>query len=264
VDELNRLAQDFAVWFQGHKRHTRHGMTRSAAWSLIRADQLRELPADEVLHALYTKPAEDCLVYGNYTIRFGGKEYRVKHIEGVRPRTKIKVSVNPWMHPMVNVHMGDDVYQVAPIEKLPAELGGFSASASVIGQEYKAQPETATEQAKQRMENMAYGEERKKGQAPFAGLQVFGHHEEKLGNVAFIDRPGTEIQVDRSITKRRVPIIELIKRIAAEGRMTPELNHALRERYGETLTAEEADQAVRAVLDGGRTTVDAQQERRVG
>ncbi len=252
IDQLNAWAMDWQIKHNGMMNHTRHGMTRTASWMLIKQEQLRELPDKDVLQALYTTPGEERLVGGNYqftySIRPGEvKKYWVKHIPGILPtRTKVLVKINPYLWPTVNVIYNEISYEVQPLDILPKEQGSFRSDAPVIGEEYAAMPETATQKAGKRIENYAYGEERTKDQVPFAGITVMGNQAEKLGTLAYMPKRGTAMEIDREILDKQVPIEQLFVRLVNAGvEMTPKINRELREKYGTTIDSSAADEEVR-------------------
>jgi hypothetical protein len=149
--------------------------------------------------------------------------------------------------------------------------GGFSVNAAIIGREYKSQPETPTQKARKRFNNMAYGKdgldergEPKKGAVPFAGITVHGIHAEKVGNLAFIEKAGTPIQVDRSVSEdRRIGIMEFLKRLRAEaGPISRQLNAELRARFGDSISEREAEEVIREFSRGGTSSKGGAPEER--
>jgi hypothetical protein len=250
VEELNRWALDFMIWYQSAQKHTRHGMTRIQCWLLIKKEQLRELPSDEILQALYVNPEEERIVDGSYTISYRGNEYKLKHIPGLFRGAKVIVAINPYKYPTMNVIWQGNRYEVKPIEKLPAYLGGFRADAAIIGQEYKSPRETLTQQAQKRFENMAYGEERKKDAVPFEGLKVFGHHAEKVGNLSYIEKQGAPLEIDRNIVEKSIPFTEFLKRLIQQiGPISPELNQQLKAKYGDSIEISRAEEVIRQITE---------------
>ncbi|MBI5634890.1 MAG: DDE-type integrase/transposase/recombinase [Nitrospirae bacterium] len=253
VEEMNAWADDFMSWHQATKKHSRHDMTRTACWSLIKQEQLRELPAEDILQDLFANPSEERTVDGTYSISFRSKEYQLKHVEGLFRGAKVQAVLRPFAWPEIEVRYREKAYQCQPIpDRLPAVQGGFSANAAIIGQEYKAQPETATQQAIKRFDNAAYGEGgKKKNAVPFEGLVVHGIHAEKLGNVAYLEKKGTAIEVDRGITERVIPFAEFLKDLMREiGRVSPELNQQLRADFGASITKSKAEEVIEQLLAG--------------
>lgn len=266
VEQLNAWSMDWQIFFNAMKDHTRHGMTRTAAWMLIKQEQLRELPDLNLLQALLSYSAEENmrLVGGNYQISFAlrtgeVKKYWLKHIPGLLPtRSRVQVCINPYLWPRVNVIYNDISYEVDPVEMLPAHLGAFRADAPVIGEEYAAQPETATQQAKKRIENYAYGElpdgetRRRADAVPFAGLIVMGNQADKIGNVAYMPKRGSAIEIDRDMTDKQISFIELLKMLERAGvELTPKINQELKAKYGGTIDSKEAENIIRVYAQGG-------------
>jgi len=262
-DHLNEWAFDWAIKYNATKKHTRHRMTRTQCWMLIKPEQLRILPLEEKCIELMRKPVFTRVVEPDYTISYKNKIYNVKHIEGIRPRVQIEGHVKAFTE-NIDIKFREKLYECIPIEKLPAHLGGFRADAAIIGQEYKAQPETLTQQAIKRFDNIAYGEERKKGATPFAGLQVFGHHAKKVGNVSFIEKKGTPIEVDRSITEKSIPFTEFLKRLIQEvGPISKEMNQQLRAEHGDSIEITKAEELIKQVSELQSVKVSEQQSVRV-
>ena len=249
VEELNQWAFDYAIYYNATKKHTRHDMTRAACWMLIQKEQLRDLPSKDILTELFAEPEKECTVDGAYTISFKGKEYNLKHIQGLFRGAKVMAVYKPLKNPVIDICYQDVVYESQPLpDRLPAHLGAFRSDAAIIGQEYKAQPETLTQQAVKRFENMAYGEEKKKDAIPFEGLIVHGIHADKVGNLAFLEKKGTPIEIDRSITVKEIPFMEFLKRLVqAAGPISKELNQQLRAEFGESIEIFKAEEVIREI-----------------
>lgn len=252
VPTLNVLADDWMVRFKATKPHTRHGMPRTQMWLTIKPHELRELPDDEVMQEFYAKPEEECTVNGDYSIQFKGKRFNVKHA-GVAPRMRVTAIMKPlkWKDGLVDVVHNGVVYECNEVTTLPSRLGGFRADAAVIGVDYKAQPETATQEAIKRFENMAFGEDRKKGAIPFDGLRIFGHHAAEVKGLEFMPKTGTPMEVDRSITAKSMSMTAfLVKLKNAVGTVPQELNASLRAQYGDSIDVKEAEEVIRRHKDG--------------
>lgn len=251
VEQLNAWALDFQVWFQAEREHTRTGLPRTALWSTIRPEHLREVADVALLRDCYARPEEERTVDGSRSITYRNKTYRLKHLEGVRPGAVVKVKARPLVHPTVGVLWNGAEHLVEPVVELPALQGGFRADAVVIGQEYAAQAETLTQQAVKRFDNLAYGDERKKGQAPFAGLTVFGQDAAHLENLVPLPRVGTPVAIERDVVAQRLPVVALLKRAAAAaGGLSPALNAELRAAFGASVDVREAEAVVAAIAAG--------------
>ena len=142
----------------------------------------------------------------------------------------------------------DTEYLVTPIGTVD---GGFAENAAVIGEEFKAQPETLTQKANKTAENLAYGETRRKDQVPFGGITVFGNHADKV-NTDYMPRRGTPIQLDsRShFADKAITIMAFLKQLRAEIAITPDINRMIREHYGKSITLAEKDRILTEVRNG--------------
>lgn len=254
VDQLNEWVEDWTIHHCASRKHTRHGMTRLASWLLIQAEQLRELPDDESLNIIYVEPSKECTVR-NYQFEYRGESFRVKHLPGIHHNATVAVTINPyrWQNEqVVTVRWQGEIYEVQAARRLPAEMGGFFEHAAIIGAEHKAQPMTLTQQAAQRIERMAHGEEApRKDAVPFEGLTVFGHQADKLRNMVPMPRRGTPIEVARDVAPAMVPIMELFKRLRGAGvAITPALNGELRGEFGAAIARAEIDRVVQALAGG--------------
>jgi hypothetical protein len=257
-DEMNVWARDFMIWYNATQNHTRHGLPRIQCWLLIQEGQLREIPEERILQDLWANPEEERTVSGDCTISFQGKDYNLKYIPGLFRGAKVMVIKKPFRLPRIDVSYNEQIYEASPVEMLPAELGGFRADAAIIGQEYKSPPETLTQQAIKRFDNMAYGEDpltvrqahgsgrtAHKNQVPFAGLKVFGHQADKVGNLSFIEKRGTPIEVDHAIAETQISFTEFLKRLIQRvGPISKEMNQELRGKYGEAISVEEAERVI--------------------
>ena len=250
IDELNAWVTDWLVHWNSMKKHRRHGMTRAACWMTITKEQLRELPSDEILRDLYAEPEVTRTVGQDNSISFRGQPYRLKHIPGIRPGKQVTVVLRPYHWPEVAVIFEETEYLVSPIGTLPG-LGGFRADCAIIGQEYKAQPDTAVDRARKANENLAFGDERGKNDLPFGGtLTVFGHQSDKVAAVPMPKR-GTPMEVGRDLSSKEIPIMDLFKRLRDAGvTITRDVNTELRSAFGDSLPVGTADDVVRAMVDG--------------
>lgn len=249
-EEINAWALDMAAWHQAFKLHTRHGMPRTSCWLLIKEDQFRELPDEETLQEVYVDKQETRLVSGEYTISFKGKDYNVRHIPGIMKDAEVRIIQKLYKKPLLDIEWQDKLYESAPVENLPALEGRFRANAAVIGESYRAQPETPTQKAIKHFDNMAYGEAKKKDSIPFDGIHVFGGLADQI-NVDFITKKGTPMEVDRGIAQTYISITELLKRLRSErGRVEQWINEDLHARYEQGIEVKEAEEVIRAIQAG--------------
>lgn len=252
IEDLNRKTRGFCIWMNATREHTRTGMTRMSCWLMIKQEQLRELPERSLLQDLMNK-SEETRTVTNHRITVDNMEFQLKHI-GIPHGTKVKVIKNlfKWKDGIITVSYDNQLYEVKAIDKLSPELGGFNATAAVIGMEYKAQPETATQKAKKRLDELATGTRTPGRDAmPFAGMNAFEGFAEKAANIAALPKKGTPMELNRTAGPVQYPIMELFKRMrAADIKVTKEMNQALREEYGDTIDATAMDAVIRQHSEG--------------
>lgn len=249
LEQLQVAADRWRVHYNAYQRHSRHGKSRNDMWLTIAEDQLRIAPSMELLRELVTAKPEERVVRHDMTVThsvkgFGRRTYALHMLPGVVPGMKVRVVVNPYQAPTVDVLLrderGEDVaWPVAPVE---TDEAGFRADAPVFGQEYKAPPDTA---ADKRVKEIAAavgdtGKERQTGQAPY-GLDVFADVHEAP---AYLPRRGRDLGLDAS--RREIPPlshVEAAKALkAALGQdWNPEHYAWLVQRYPDGVPAEEID-----------------------
>lgn len=250
-EEINAWALDMMAWHQAIKLHTRHGMPRTQCWLLIKEDQLRELPEEETLQDIYMDKKETRLVSGDYKISFKGQDYDVRHIPGIAKDAEVRIIQKLYKKPLIDIEWQGTLYESAPIIMLPGVKGGFRADAAVIGQTYRAQPETLTQKAVKRFDNMAYGETKGKNDIPFEGMQVYGGLADQI-SVDFITKKGTPIEVNRGITETHISFTEFMKRLRAQRdeAVPSTMNAELRAQYENGIEIKEAEEVIRAIMEG--------------
>lgn len=260
IEDINKKAFGFCLWYNATKKHSRHGFTRLSLWLTISKEQLRELPDRVELCDLLNKPEEERTVTSG-RISFQGREFSLRGLS-IPHGAKVTVIKNiyKWKDGIAIIGFENQRYEVKAIEKLAPEMGGFSANAAIIGQEYKAQPETATQKAAKRMDELAYGstEPSRKKETPFYGLNALEGFAEKVDNVVTFPKRGTAIELVRPAEQLQCPIIELFKRLRDSGiKITPALNQELRDTFGATIAADKLDETVRHITDGSDWRAEA-------
>ncbi len=249
LDQINAWAMDWTAWWNASRIHRRHGQTRTACWlQHIRQEHLRDLPPAEILQALYAAPPQSRIVRQDNTISFNSRIYKVKCIEGIRPGKEVLVERRPYHDPAVAVLYNDETYLIQPIGTM---AGGFAADAAIIGQEYKAQPETTVQQVRKINEQLAFGDERGKDAVPFGGeIKMMGRQADEIAAIP-MPRRGTPIELARPVEPVQIPIMELLKRLRDAGvAIAPDLNRELRAEYGASIEVRQADEVIRAIAAG--------------
>lgn len=154
---LQTMADQWRTHFNAYARHSRLKMSRAAAWSRIRPEQLRTASKDTLIAIsrwkLVERTVSDSLTITVDT-RLPGlprQEYDLRNLAyaGLRAKDKVRVELNPFTAPDIIVikTMPDGEerrWEVSPIHK---DEWGFDASAPVMGECYKALPDTQTDRA---------------------------------------------------------------------------------------------------------------------
>ncbi len=229
VEELNAAALAWANAFNNNmiarqdNRLHRPGMAPTARmdlWRRIRQDQLRLLPDVEIcratlegredlrtvnpkLHISYRHPASD-----------RRQIYSVKGLDGICAQDKVTVRPLLFGDCAITVRIptydGEDkVFRLEP-ERGFDEFG-FSDSAPVIGEEYKAMPDTAIEKAAKKMDELAYPEQdakksREKQATPFGGSLDAHSHLKDVALPAFLPRRGSELSMPDHLQVEAKPL----------------------------------------------------------
>lgn len=252
VDELNRMALDWCRHINSHEnyKHTRFNTPRIQCWMTIQEHQLRECPDRKVLQDIFRERFVERLVRGDYSISFQGESFRVKHVKGIIPNvSKVRVYKKPFTWPEIVVEFNETEYTARPVEKVE---GGFEADAQIIGQGYSAMPHSPTEHQIPQLENLAYGEDRKKGDAPFSTLNPFKYPES--GNTEFMPKKSTPMKIEKealaAMADREISMFELLKELSRFGAVTPDMNKAIRGKYGDSIPLTDRDALVEAMEAG--------------
>lgn len=178
--EINESAWAWMRWFNSTKTHSRTNDTRYNVWMKITADQLRIAPPAQVMRELAVSAPVTRKVSPHLTISFNSKSYEVSHIPNVMVGESVLVTRNPWRDDesaqvIYTDEDGREVIQVIEAQKI-GEFG-FVQDAPVIGEKFKAKPDTRIDTERKNIERLVMGagtdEEakanRKTKTVPFAG-----------------------------------------------------------------------------------------------
>lgn len=264
-DELNALAQPYQLWWNATKEHSRTKRTRFAVWMTITAEQLQVTPSAEVLLSLATDEPIKRQVRGDLTIEFKKRIWKVDHVPGVYVKGSVFVHWHPFIaDTAMAVIWGEDGQEqhIALYEDKVNALG-FRDSAAVIGEEYKAKPDTVADTNRKRVHQLAAGTdtlaatEKKrdnKHYVPFDG-RIDPLLASKRPLATFMPKRGT----DSGIQTPRVELLKLSQVQAAKwllGRLGSEYRAELladvQARFPEGATEEDLEQVL-ADLAAGRT-----------
>lgn len=165
IERLNAAAELWMHSYNGTRKHSRHQMTRYAAWSTIQSHELRIAPPMDVMRALPATVAQKRQVRSDMTVSFafkdmGRQDYDLRYVPGISPKDEVLVTVNPFALPAVRVGVTDrDTgeivwHQVEPVRK--NALGFNSAAPHLNGSDYKALPATPADEHRKAIAAQAY------------------------------------------------------------------------------------------------------------
>ncbi len=243
VEQLNAWAEAEALYYNHDRIHSRHHMTRLAAWNTIPPDALRELPTSAVLDRIIASPTTTRTVQPDCTIQFDGRRYRLPVTDYVGEQ--IDVAYNAYAYPAIDAHVDGTIYRLDPIE---LSAYGFESGAPIIGETYAAQ---ATPAATRRRQELDAAPLPTADGAPF---RAFGFTPERPADPA-PPAPGRAIPIDPALAQpRAIPIGAALRRIRQTlGRgLTAAENAHLRGRYPEAMDEDAlADETARLLAADG-------------
>ncbi|MEW7986505.1 MAG: hypothetical protein AB2810_15940 [Candidatus Thiodiazotropha endolucinida] len=275
LDHLNEVAHAWMRYFNGVEIHTRHGHTRYGLWQTIKPEQLRIVPPRVVCDELLRTKPERRQVKGNLVIQYKvpgyeTKNYSVADIPNVRVKDYVEVCVNPYKAPSIYVIGKDDEgkeihYACDPIEQ---DAFGFPLNAPVIGQEYRAAPDTQTDQHRKALLKEAYGGDtlsdvdkaRKAKKPAYGGIIDPITYLADQTNAHYMKRQGTELHVPDYARIEASPMthVETAKRLVGHGvKMTREKNALLREWYPDGVMEAEFSEVLERLESGDNSNPPA-------
>jgi hypothetical protein len=164
ITQLNALAARWEMWFNSQKIHSRHGLTRSAAWlKFAQEKHLRHLPDANVLKLLIESRGLTRTVTPDKSLQFNNETYRLRHLSDINIGDKLEIRPAPYspgdIFVLVEKLDGEkQQYQISPITK--NELG-FATDAALIGEAHvQTAPETPRDAMKKDALKAAYAQEK--------------------------------------------------------------------------------------------------------
>lgn len=159
LEDLNAQAWRWMRWFNGAKAHSRHGMSRYAAWLSIREAELRLAPPVALMRELAHTAPQERTVTPYLRVSFEGREYDVSGVPEVCVKEKVLVCRNPWrLESAQVVRIGEDGHEhfhvIEPVEK---DSYGQVIGAAVIGESYKRHADTPAQTAAKEIERRVTG-----------------------------------------------------------------------------------------------------------
>lgn len=254
--DLNAKALIWANHFAATRVHTRLRATRHAVWMRITPEQLRLAPAAELMRDLASAEPVTRRVSNNLTVSFvprrgqGQQEYDVRFVPGVIAGEKLRLRVNAFRCPAVDVEYVSADGQKAWMAVEPTQMGadGRPLSAPVIGEQLRLAPRGLLEQQRDANTLAAYGASadgdvdaallaKEKGALAFGGEIDPFRLAAEASLPAFLPRRGTE----HSLTARNVVDVPRLNVVEACKRLKTLLGEAygaqvfswMQERFGE-------------------------------
>lgn len=212
LELLNEEGGKWRRWFNGTRKHSRHGHTRYGLWQTIRAEQLRLPPDAGLCRQLMTGKTAMRDVRGDWTVSLGGVSYDVREVAHLNIGQKVEVAQSPYRADAILLIEQDehkrDVHWVCPAVAMGA--GNFRDDAPTWGEEIKVFADTPAVRDMKAIEQLAYGvegklavDEARRKRAPiFEGLDISSHLESATP-ASYMARPGTELDIKTPIAKPR-------------------------------------------------------------
>jgi len=258
LEELNAWVLDWTIKVNAADIF-RKTAPRSQLWSYITSDQLRLCPPDEVYRKLLVSKPETRKVANDLKVSYEGKVYIVPN-----PNLKgeeVSITYSPYEYPNISLSHDSLLFPLclSPCQE-PDMFGRITDGAVVfeVGEDgklkYRRHKDTETQiglkAAEKKLEalglTMKGAGDKRRAVAPAIGeekLTVFGHQADKVGKVAYLDRPGTQMPIEKVIEVQALPWIKAAKRIIdIIGRgLTPQENEWIQNTYGSTVPESEID-----------------------
>lgn len=244
VDSLEALKAQAGVWmrwFNGTRKHSRHGKARYELWATITQDQLRLAPSVEMCRMLLTHQPEARKVNDRLRVEFGGqgREWDVSGVPRVMVGEKLQVTWNPYRDDEVYIvdtdAEGKEVLHPAAL--VARNDAGFAVTANVIGEGYHQHADTVADEHRKEVERTVMGVDtqaeaeaaRKAKALPFGGrIDPYKGLDEQTEGTAFMPRRGTALDATARMAappERVLNRFETARALAERGvDLTPERN----------------------------------------
>lgn len=153
LDYLNDAGAKWAAVHCATKEHSRHGMTRDAAWLRIRADELRVPASADLLRELAVSEPMTRRVSNTQHITltikgFGNQAYFLGDVPGISIGGKATVRINAYRAPSIDVEVIDRATGEACWHTVAPEASdayGFPEGAPIIGESFSPAGKTTAE-----------------------------------------------------------------------------------------------------------------------
>lgn len=212
LEQLNAEATIWRRYFNGVRKHSRHGHTRYSLWQTIRAEQLRLAPPAETCRLLMAGKTASREVRGDLTVLHDGSAYSVRDVPHLNIGQKVMVARSPYREDAILLIEQDehkrDVHWVCP--QVATDAAGFRADAQVWGEAIKVFADTPAMRDMKAIEQLAYGVDgklavdaaRKARKPAFGGIDISAHLESATP-ASYMPRRGTEMDVSSPVASPR-------------------------------------------------------------
>lgn len=211
IDHLNQTAAQWRLMWNETQIHSRTKRSRNAVWQTIAPNQLRIAPPLELCQELLSTLPVERTVAANLTVSYaikgyGSNDYDVRHIDGAYPKAKLKVVVNPYRTPSIDVialdeHGNEVIYTCDPVQ---VDWVGFRPDAAIIGEEIKAMPQSAIDENRKRIIKKAYNADTLE-QADKAIAKKHTAYEGQLNVIADVQSTEVPIYIQRAGEQMSAP-----------------------------------------------------------
>ncbi|WP_026601667.1 DDE-type integrase/transposase/recombinase [Methylomonas sp. 11b] len=267
VDALNRMSHQWMHWFNGTQKHSRHGMTRYAAWQLIKPHQLltTSLSTDELLLLAKESPVERKVTPG-LTVNFDSYEWSVKDIPGVMVGEQLLITRCAFeadaAHAVLHDEHGREVFHQLPKVEKDATWG-WRTDGAVFGEEHKRFVDTPAQTDLKALERLAMDAEtdteaetkRKAKAVPFAGRIDPYKQAKDYQHPAYFPQRGTDAELATPTRELlRMNTVQMAKWLAGHlgSEYQPSMLADLTKRFPDGATEPELEQVL-ADLAAGRS-----------
>lgn len=227
LDQLNAEASIWRRYFNGVRKHSRHGHTRYGLWQTIRQEQLRLAPDAGICRSLMTGKTVMRDVRGDLTVSLDNVPYSVREVPHLNIGQKVMVAKSPYREDAILLIEQDehkrDIHYVCP--QVVLDVAGFREDAQVWGEDIKAFADTPAVKDMRAIEQLAYGVEgklevdaaRRARNPVFGGIDITGHLEAATP-ASYMPKRGTEIAVSSPVTKSKADLLASPAAMAVEPR----------------------------------------------
>jgi hypothetical protein len=248
VEELNRLGLICMHYFNSTEPHSRHKMTRYAAWQLIPEEKVRPVRLTEKeLRVLarekpLSRPVEPYLI-----VNYKGRAWDVSTVPDVMVGQKLDICRSAYdpdtAHVVLRDEDGHEVFHVVREKRREGDFQ-FFADGATVGVEHKRHADTPAQRAKKDHELLVTGTEtlqdaaaaRKAKVVPFGGAIDPYKQAREYQPPAWLPKQGTPVDVPRpQVDLPRLNFTDFLARLSTHmGRdWTPEFYPSVREWYPE-------------------------------